>query len=67
MKDNAREDIVIYDIKDIQRVLKIGKNNAYKLFQLPNFPIIKIGKKYLVPKDEFEKWVKNSIYKKLLQ
>ena len=34
---------------------------------LPNFPIIKIGKKYLVPKDEFEKWVKNSLYKKLLQ
>ena len=36
--------------------LGIGKNNAYKLIKLPNFPVIKIGKKYIVPKDAFEEW-----------
>ena len=54
-------------IKDVQNRLGICKNNAYKLIKLPNFPTIKIGRKYLIPEDEFETWIKNSINKKLLQ
>ena len=54
-------------IKDVQNRLGICKNNAYKLIKLPNFPTIKIGRKYLIPEDEFNVWVKNSINKKLLQ
>ena len=65
--DNKEDDVIIYTIKDIQRILGIGKNNAYKLLQLPSFPFIKIGKRYLIPKDDFEKWIKGSLYKKLLQ
>ena len=54
-------------IKDIQNNLGIGKNNAYRLIKSPGFPTIKIGRKYLVPEDEFETWVQNSLHKKLLQ
>lgn len=66
METQESNEIVIYDTKDIQRILKLGKNNVYELFKLPNFPVIRLGRKYLVPKDEFEKWIKNSLYKTLL-
>ena len=59
-------DIIIYEIKDIQRILKIGRNSAYELIKLPTFPTIRIGKKYLIPKIQFEEWVKNSLHKNLL-
>ena len=38
-------------IKDIQDNLGIGKNNAYRLIQSPNFPKIKIGRKYHTPEN----------------
>lgn len=65
-EQNNNDEIVIYNTKDIQRILKIGKNNVYELFKLPNFPVIRIGKKYLIPKNEFEEWISNNIYKNIL-
>lgn len=60
------DDIILYEIKDIQNILKIGRDSTYKLIKLPTFPVIRIGKKYLIPKTQFEKWVENSIHKNLL-
>ena len=54
-------------IKDIQNNLGIGKNNAYRLIKSPGFTTIKIGRKYLIPDDEFETWVQNSLHNNLLQ
>lgn len=65
-EQNNNDEIVIYNTKDIQRILKIGKNNVYELFKLPNFPVVRIGKKYLIPKKEFEEWISNSICKSIL-
>lgn len=57
----------VYTIKDIQDYLGIGKNNAYKLIKLPNFPVIKIGKKYIIPKDAFEEWINKNLNKEFFQ
>lgn len=57
----------VYTIKDIQDYLGIGKNTAYKLLKLPNFPVIKIGKKYIIPKDSFEEWISKSLNKEFFQ
>lgn len=65
-EQNNNDEIVIYNTKDIQRILKIGKNNVYELFKLTNFPVVRIGKKYLIPKNEFEEWISNNIYKNIL-
>ena len=54
-------------IKDVQNRLGICKNNAYKLIKLPNFPTIKIGRKYLIPQEEFENWIQKSLHKEFLQ
>ena len=55
------EDIVMefYTVKDIQNMLKIKKDVAYRLVHTDGFPKIIIGKSIRVPKDEFMKWVKN--------
>lgn len=67
MIENNENDKIVYSIKDVQRILGLGKNNVYKLLKLPTFPTIKIGKRYLIPKKEFEEWVSKSIRKELLQ
>ncbi len=65
-KENEVEKVV-YNIKDVQQILGLGKNNVYKLLKLPTFPVIKIGKRYLIPKKEFEEWISKSLRKELLQ
>lgn len=64
---NTEADKIVYTIKEVQEVLGLGKNNVYKLLKLPTFPVIKIGKRYLIPKKELEEWVSKSVRKELLQ
>ena len=55
----------LYTIKDIQRILHIGHNTAYKLVKLKGFPKIQIGNKILVPENELEKWINSNIGNKI--
>ena len=50
-------------IKDIQNILKIGKNVAYDLCKRADFPAIKIGGSYRIPLDEFNKWCDKEVHK----
>lgn len=36
----------LYTITDLQTILHIGKNTAYKIAKLKGFPTIQIGKKF---------------------
>lgn len=46
-------------VEDVMNNLHItSKTTAYKLFKLDSFPSIKIGKKYIVPVSEYNKWIK---------
>ena len=51
-----------YTVTDIKNILTIGTNQAYNLVNSDGFPSLRIGRKILVPKDEFEKWVKTYLY-----
>lgn len=51
-----------YTVTEIKKILTIGTSKCYNLVKSDGFPSIKIGNKYLVPKDEFEKWVKTYTY-----
>ena len=46
-------------VKDIQEKLHMGRNNTYKLINQKGFPKIVIGKKILIPEEEFEKYIKS--------
>lgn len=49
-----------YLVKDIKEIIGCGLSVAYELMNSRNFPKIKIGKRYYVPKEEFEKWVERN-------
>lgn len=48
---------IMYNIKELQAVLGIGKNLAYRLAQDRNFPKLMINGRYYFPKDKVDKWI----------
>lgn len=48
---------------DVMEHLKLGRNKTYELIKLNNFPKIKIGNTYRIPKDKYIKWVSDNIRK----
>jgi len=48
---------------DVMNHLKLGRNKTYELIKLSNFPKIKIGNTYRIPKDKYLKWVSDNMRK----
>jgi hypothetical protein len=46
-----------YSVEDIQRLLGIGRNNAYKLVSEKDFPAFYVGNRIIIPSDLFGEWV----------
>lgn len=49
-------------VKEVQHILKLGKDKTYKLVHTSGFPSIIVGGSIRVPKDAFEKWIKQYTY-----
>lgn len=49
----------ILTVKDIKNSLGCGINRAYDIIHQEDFPKIKIGNRYYIPKEEYYKWLKN--------
>lgn len=45
-------------VKDIQRILCVGRDTAYALMHSSSFPSIKIGKRYYVSEEALAEWLK---------
>lgn len=45
-------------IDDVQRILNIGRNKAYKLVRTDGFPKIQLGNTIRIPKSKFEQYIK---------
>ncbi len=43
--------------ESIAKLLGIGKASAYELMNEKDFPTVRIGKRMIVPKDQFLNWV----------
>lgn len=52
-------------VKDIQANLNISYNKAYKLIKLKGCPKIKLGGTYMIPEQEFEKWIHAHLYSEI--
>lgn len=48
----------VLTVEEVRKKLNIGRNSVYKLVKQTSFPKIYIGKKILIPIDEFEYWIK---------
>lgn len=47
--------------QDVQRHLGINKNKTYALIKRKGFPRIMIGSRYLIPEDEYMKWIRKNL------
>lgn len=50
-------------VKDLQRVLRIGRDRAYALMRSKAFPSIKIGARYYVTQEALNEWLRQYAYK----
>ena len=49
--------------KDIQEILGCGRQKLYKIISQPDFPAMKIGAEYLIPEEEFRRWIRINLGK----
>lgn len=57
--------VKMLDIKDLQKILKIGRNSAYNLMKTPGFPSMQMGRKWLISEEAFKEWLKDNEYNKI--
>ena len=50
-------------VKDLQNILKIGRDKAYGLMHAKSFPSIKIGGRYYVQEQALQEWLVKNRYK----
>lgn len=56
---SVKDDFEIFiKIEDVQRILNIGRNKAYKLVKTDGFPKIQFGNTIRIPKSKFEQYIK---------
>lgn len=47
------------NVDEVAKVLGVSKQNAYTLCHNGKFPCVKIGKRLVIPKKAFERWMQN--------
>ena len=45
------------NVSDLQQALGIGRAQAYELVNRADFPAIRLGRKILIPRDAFLRWL----------
>lgn len=64
MKYTSLEQLPItLSANQVAQVLGISRANAYVLLHSKDFPTIRIGKRMIVPKDKFLKWMERQATK----
>ena len=61
----AEMECMVYNLKDLQKVLGIGRDTAYALMRNGSFPAIKIGNRYIVEAKAFEQWLRRNAGRKI--
>lgn len=53
-------------VNDVKEMLSIGRDRAYKLFQLEDFPKVRINKQYFIMEADLIAWFEENKYKTVL-
>lgn len=51
---------LVYTVTETAQILNIGMNKAYELIQQNQIPNVRVGRKFLIPKEALEKWLAKS-------
>jgi excisionase family DNA binding protein len=62
MKINTNEKVML-GVKDIMKLMGIGRDRAYEIIKKGEFRSIQVGRRYLVHEQVFENWLKGEISK----
>ncbi len=57
MADDTCEALIVITVPEAARVLNIGRNSAYAAVRRGDLPVIRIGRRLLVPKAALERLV----------
>ena len=52
-----------YTVTDVKNLTTLGRDKAYALMKSKGFPAIKLGRTYLVTKENFEAWATGFVFK----
>lgn len=47
----------VYTVAEVQKILHIGKDKAYRLFKQKSFPSFQFDGRYLVRVSDFDNWL----------
>lgn len=61
-KRKSKIEPAIYNIPDVASLLDINLIRAYELAKEPGFPAIRIGKRLVVPKLAFDRWLEHAAF-----
>lgn len=50
----------VLKVKDVQSILQIGQVAAYRLIHSGEFPVIRVGRSYRIPEEEFYLWMRTN-------
>jgi predicted DNA-binding transcriptional regulator AlpA len=59
-KESKNLNTEFYTAREIRSIIGCGKTALYNLLKDENFPSVLIGNRYYVPKEEFERWYRES-------
>ena len=55
---NSYDDLPLFLNADIvAKVLGVSSSTSYELMHEPDFPVLKVGSRIVVPKEQFIRWV----------
>lgn len=57
--NNFSELPLTLNVVDIAKILGLSKQNAYSLCHNENFPCVTVGRRMIIPKLAFVKWMEN--------
>ena len=53
-------------VKDLQELLKIGRDKAYSLMHSKSFPSMRLGRKYYFQEQALQEWLVKNRYKTVI-
>ena len=62
-KENVKVDLekMTFTVKQVAKLIGISERSVYKnLLPLPGFPVVKIGKRIVILREEFKKFLENN-------
>lgn len=65
MTTNPNELPLGLKVDDVATILGISRGSAYELVRRTDFPKIKIGRRIVIPRDAFLKWMEEAAFREV--